>query len=253
MVSKESETTGNALVQALARARKNFGVIEKSAQNTFHKNQYATLDDVLNATVPALSAEGLEILGLGEVLEAGTQILKTTLVHHPTGNEVVSEFKIPDVGDPQKVGIWITYLRRYSVGALLNVLAEMDDDGNGAMIEQSKAPANKPAQNKPAQNKPAPKKSGEPGVDGYNKLLKDLKELVKENGADEILYPLQSMAGLDPTDKWTGMDHKEAYVLTSCLKSKEVQFGKDAQGNKTVEGLTQAIYDEFLDIFNQLP
>jgi len=249
MVTKETETTGNALVQALARARKNFKEIEKSAVNTFHKNKYATLDDVLNATVPALSAEGLEILGLGEVPPVSAlQLLVTTLIHHPTGQQVRSEFKIPDVSDPQKVGIWITYLRRYSVGALLNVLAEMDDDGNGAMIERAKTDP-KPAQNKPAGNSP-PKKTGEPGIDGYNKLLKELKVLTSDHGADQILFPLQSMSGLDPTDKFQSIEHKEAYVLKSCLRSKGVEFSKDPAA---AVGLTQAIYDEFSDYFTQLP
>ncbi len=251
MTVKESETTGNALVQALARARKNFAEIKKSAKNTYHNNEYATLDDVLNATVPALSAEGLEILGLGEVLEAGTQVLKTTLIHHPTDEQIVSEFKIPDLSDPQKVGIWITYLRRYSVGALLNVLPEMDDDGNGAMIEQAKTPPAKKPENKTPAQKPATT-GGSQDQQRYEKLLQDLKALCKKEGHEEILYPLQSKAGMDPTDKFLEIEHKEAYVLKSCLRFNGVEFGKDANNKATTIGLTQEIYDEFLDIFSTL-
>jgi hypothetical protein len=118
-----------ALDAAVIRARGNFAPVLKTGNNPAFKSRYAPLDSVLEAVMPALSAEGLSISS-GLVEENGAWRVLTTL-SHVSGGWRVSRFPIGDLA-PQKVGSALTYSMRYGVSALLSLAAEEDDDGNAA-------------------------------------------------------------------------------------------------------------------------
>jgi hypothetical protein len=65
-------------------------------------------------------------------LETGKNTLKTILLHS-SGKTIESEIELVcmDRNDPQKLGGAITYMRRYSIIAMLG-LEQEDDDGNSA-------------------------------------------------------------------------------------------------------------------------
>jgi hypothetical protein len=58
-------------------------------------------------------------------------LLFTDVVDDESGEMITSSMKLPEVGKPQEYGSAITYFRRYSLQALLGLMAE-DDDGNAS-------------------------------------------------------------------------------------------------------------------------
>lgn len=125
-----SDTAG-PIFKALAAARAKFAPIAKSAINPHFKSKYATLEDYISATVPALSANGLAVIQRVEVDAAGNVVLRTLLGHESGQLEVGVYPVMPVQASPQGYGSALSYARRYSYAAALNLAAE-DDDGNAS-------------------------------------------------------------------------------------------------------------------------
>lgn len=137
----EAETpvpqSGNQLspvIVALLKAKASFGAIVKDRVNPFHKSKYATLDSVNKAVDGALIDNGLCIVSKVAATEQGTFVI-SHLVHvsgefDPEWQESVCP--LPDTVDSQKLGSAITYARRYNKLALLDIVADEDDDGNAS-------------------------------------------------------------------------------------------------------------------------
>lgn len=141
-----------AIAAALARAAAEFAAIQKNrtvevktrsgGSYTFN---YATLDSIVNAVRPALSAQEL-VLVQSVVTEEVThsdadgvriereELLETRLIHSSgewfsnTTPVLVSEGE----NSAQAYGSAITYARRYGITQLLCIVADEDDDGNAA-------------------------------------------------------------------------------------------------------------------------
>lgn len=135
-----------------------------STVNSFFKNKYATLADVLNEVRPVLSKYGLSILQMPSGNDGLVQL--TTLIMHTSGEWIETEPMVmrPEKGTPQGIGSCLTYLRRYSLSAILGVASEDDDDGNEA---------SKPDNGKG--KKPEPKKPTKKDT-----VKNELKELIAE-------------------------------------------------------------------------
>lgn len=121
------------LAAALAKAQGEMGGAVKDAANPAFKSKYATLEAVIDAVKPALSANGIAyVQAPGEVGEAGVPIT-TVLVHGESGEWMRSTLTVPlgNRRDAQGVGSAISYGRRYSLMSVLGIAAE-DDDGNAA-------------------------------------------------------------------------------------------------------------------------
>lgn len=140
-----------ALDAALCRARGSFSPILKNSSNPHFHSKYANLDTVLDAVMPALSAEGLSISS-GLVEDGGTWRVLTTL-SHVGGGWRVSRFPVTDTA-PQKIGSAMTYAQRYGVSALLCVASEEDDDANAASPGKAWAPKAEAAAAAPAAARP---------------------------------------------------------------------------------------------------
>ncbi len=63
-------------------------------------------------------------------IENGTPVLKTILIHAPTGDRFESILPLPILSDPQKLGSALTYYRRYGICNLLAISPDEDDDGS---------------------------------------------------------------------------------------------------------------------------
>ena len=61
--------------------------------------------------------------------EDGLRTLTTTLIHAETGDRTTSILYLPPTEDMQELGKAITYARRYSLVALLGLVADEDLDG----------------------------------------------------------------------------------------------------------------------------
>lgn len=120
----------NDLAAAFAKAQ---GAIEgaiKDRTNPHFKSQYADLASVWDACRQPLSTNGLAI-AQGVETDA-TKVTVTTRLMHASGQWIESAIasEARDTG-PQAIGSCVTYLRRYSLSAMVGVAPE-DDDGNEA-------------------------------------------------------------------------------------------------------------------------
>lgn len=119
---------------ALAKAQGSYGPIEKTRTATVkgatyeYEYHYADLADVLEALRKPLSENELSITQLQRPIDNKT-FLVSKLVHS-SGQWFAYYYQLtPDI-NPQKFGSQLTYARRYSVCALVGVMAEEDDDAN---------------------------------------------------------------------------------------------------------------------------
>jgi hypothetical protein len=120
------------LIPALIKAQSEFPPVTKDGKNPHFKNNYATLEQVINCTATALQKNGLAIVQTMEV-----DSLRTTLYH--TSGESITGVQLlhPSKNDPQGWHGAQTYARRYGMLSILGIASE-DDDGNTAS-EKSKS------------------------------------------------------------------------------------------------------------------
>ena len=144
--------TESHLTAALAKFHKAVGTIHKSSKAQY--GAFASLADVLSAIATPLSDAGLAVTQTFIPTESGT-LLRTTLRH--IGGEVVdSDVPLITVNGRNALHDWggaVTYMRRFSLLAALNLAAGIEDD-DGDSADSSPAPAKKAA---PAAAKPSPK------------------------------------------------------------------------------------------------
>jgi hypothetical protein len=126
------------LAAALAKAQAKIKPAKKDVENSFFKSKYADLAAVHEACIDALTAEGLSVTqSVVTVPETKGLLLITTLLH-VSGQWLKSYMPITPVkNDPQGIGSAITYMRRYTLAALVGVATE-DDVGNEASGKNTK-------------------------------------------------------------------------------------------------------------------
>ena len=118
------------IAAALAAAQAQMGKALKSANNPHFKSKYADLASVVDATMPALNANGIAVIQPMQESETG-RVVMTKFIH--TSGEVL-ECAIPLIvakNDMQGMGSAITYARRLVLLTVLCILPE-DDDVNAA-------------------------------------------------------------------------------------------------------------------------
>jgi hypothetical protein len=123
------------LAEALGKASADFKTPKKSSENPFFKSSYADLAELIEATRPALSKNGLSVIQFPGKLNRDSDSWRveiTTMLLHASGEWLRGESEMPCVKrDAQGLGSAETYGRRYAYQAILCLAAE-DDDGNAA-------------------------------------------------------------------------------------------------------------------------
>lgn len=116
------------LATALAAFQQQMRPVVKDAKNPFFKSKYVSLSAILSAIQEPLASNGLSFCQF----PSGDNGLTTILMHN--SGEWLSDTvnTQPVKNDPQAVGSAITYMRRYSLGSILGLNIEEDDDGNAA-------------------------------------------------------------------------------------------------------------------------
>lgn len=132
----EQSTDIKDLAKALSLAQAEIKGAVKDTANPFFKSRYADLSAVWDACREAITKNGLSVIQTGGTV-CDTVIVVTQLMHS-SGQWIRGSFSAKPVkADPQGVGSCITYLRRYSLAAMVGVAPE-DDDGNAASMPQAK-------------------------------------------------------------------------------------------------------------------
>lgn len=118
------------IAPALLAAQKEIGNASKDAKNPHFRNSYASLGSVIEAVKEPLNKHGIAII---QTLSEGKEGLHlSSRLLHTSGQWIEdTAFSPISKNDPQGVGSAVTYLRRYSLAALLCITQE-DDDGNAA-------------------------------------------------------------------------------------------------------------------------
>lgn len=123
----------NELATALSKCQGEITPAIKDSKNPFFKSSYADLNSVWSVCREPLSKHGLAVIQTIDKDETSALILITTLVHS-SGQWIRSKSPIPLLkSDPQAMGSSLTYMRRYSLSAIVGISTDNDDDGEAAM------------------------------------------------------------------------------------------------------------------------
>lgn len=155
---------------ALVKAQAEMPSVKFDATNPFLRNKYASLGAVIETAKPVLAKNGIAVVQTP--VSDGDKIGVTTLLMHESG-EWLEDTIMLEIGEEkgksraQVAGSIVTYLRRYSISAILNMYADEDTDGHNGNSQ-------KPEQPKPEPKAPAPqptKQAAVPATDEHKKLI----------------------------------------------------------------------------------
>ena len=186
------------LFAAMAKAQSEMQIASLNKQNPYFKSRYADFAEVVRASRPALTKNGLAVFQEIKVTEDGQSILHT-LLSHASGQWIESRMRIiPPKNDIQSISSYVTYLKRLCYTSLIGVaVGDEDDDGEIAMATARQIIAK------------GPSNAYNPKEQSYETITKEqLEELEYElaaipDYAEEILdgFKLQSLADM-PRNKY---------------------------------------------------
>jgi len=141
---QQSETIAN-LAKALSIVQGKLTYAKKDSKNPFFKSNYADLESVWDSCRNLLSENGLAVSQFpGTYSDLDKSISLITILTHESGEWISQEMSVPmSKVDAQGAGSCISYMRRYSLAAVVGVV-QADDDGNAASNPQSKPAVVKP-------------------------------------------------------------------------------------------------------------
>ena len=232
---KHSESIA-ALAAALAKAQLQIEPASKNATNPHFRSHYADLASIWDACRGPLGANGLSIVQFpcdGEVGRIGL----CTMIVHSSGEWMSETITVKALKeDPQFLGGVLTYLRRYSLAAVVGVTATEDDDGNAASTPANarvSAPAPRPyippPVSMPAVNAPAPSKPVSQPVS--QPVAKPVQTATAGTSAVQAIveyYKVDQGTGKNGRAYtkhrigWTGIDGKLTYGTTFSASDGEV-------------------------------
>lgn len=208
------ETT--SLLEALLAVQAEAPTLRKDATNPHFRSKYTPLDTLVETIGPILNKHGLVWVTMPTLTEQGEPALMYRLIHAATDQNITGTMPLLlTKSDPQGMGSAITYARRYSLCAVLNLVADDDDDGNAASPSgASSAPTGRVSSTDPAtapqltklkglitQHKP-PEKTlrimlTDAGADGVDPTKPNWSKALKKNQASALID--RFMSGTVPT------------------------------------------------------
>lgn len=124
------------LYAAIHRTQAKIETVRKNGENPHFKSKYATLDEVWETIRGAVNEAGLVVFCTIDKADGeGKRELTTHVVEVTSGEEISCSFPIvTNAASPQAIGSGMTYARRYTLTALLEIVTGdgADDDGEAA-------------------------------------------------------------------------------------------------------------------------
>lgn len=172
-----------SLFAALLSVQQEAPALKKTAKNPHFGNSYVPLDAIVETLNPILHKHGLVWTTLPSVGDYGP-VLDYKLTHVETGQALGGSMSLLlSKQDAQGQGSAITYARRYALCAVLNLVAEDDDDGERAAAVRSQSSEPNGRAGRPSEKQ----------VEFLHKLVKQkkpsvaqLKTLLTEVGAEGV-------------------------------------------------------------------
>jgi len=119
------------LATAMAKAQAEIKAALKDSKNPHFKSSYADLTSVWDACRTALTKNGLSVVQIPGF--DANDVWLETMILHSSGESLSGRYPLrPSQQTPQGYGSALTYARRYSLAAMVGVVADEDDDGNAA-------------------------------------------------------------------------------------------------------------------------
>lgn len=175
------------LAAALAKAQAEFkdplknrtADIKSAAAN--YKYSYADLPAVYEAVRPALAKNGLAIVH--DVAMDNGRVFVSTRLLHSSGEAIGNTLSWPAGGRIQELGSSITFLKRYTLCALVGVAADEDDDANTVDNNAAKTEART---NRAASPKKEPEAAAAPSPGDRAELAQLFVDLAKKLGSGDL-------------------------------------------------------------------
>lgn len=215
---------------AIAAAQAEFPTIERNKTVTVRTREggsytfsYAELGTILSAVRPILAKHGLAIVQRFDDT-VGRVSLRTEL-RHEAGGVVGGNFPIENVpSSPQALGSLLTYLRRYSIVALLAIATEDDDDAGQAADVSGNARERQEPSPAEAGTFRAPEGVVDYLTEGQRKKIYALRgKLIKAGTVDEELFDDQIQDDYGATI--SGLTKSQASHLIDRLEKTEAKLG----------------------------
>jgi hypothetical protein len=148
--SQEISKLATALVLVQAALKP----VVKNSENPFFHSKYADLVAVSESCRMLLAEQGLAVVQTPTGGDGHTISISTMLLH--SSGEWIRDTALYPLAksDPQGVGSAITYARRYGLCAIVGIVTDDDDDGNGASDTPKPPAPGKPPVAPPAPNTP---------------------------------------------------------------------------------------------------
>lgn len=136
---RDAATSADTLLKAILAVQGEVSTLFKDkvakvqSQKGNYEYRYIGLDTIVETVGPILNKNGLVWLTFPGVSSDGKPLLHYALAHAPTGEDRGGTMLLPVVAQgPQALGSALTYARRYSLCAVLNLVADEDDDAKAA-------------------------------------------------------------------------------------------------------------------------
>jgi hypothetical protein len=178
----------------------------KDKKNPHLKNEYASLESIIDVLRPITSKHGISIMQYPEY--DGTNYLLRTRIAHKSGQFIISVMPLLiAIVDMQKFGSAITYARRYALSSIFCIATGEDDDDGEA--------CKKVYDNKQCAEKKEPIK--QPKVDSLLSKVQEnaIMQLVQETGTD-----LQKVLEHFKVAEVSQLSHEQATAIINQLKKR---------------------------------
>jgi hypothetical protein len=178
----ESEDT-KEIATALAKAQGEYPRINCNRENPYFKSNFADLDSIMGYVRPILSRNGLSFTQQTIISPEGATILHSR-VRHATGQWIESRTRIiPPKNDQQSYSSTLTYMRRHSALALLNITVSSDmgdDDAEVAMEDARIQVVKGPSEKKYTPRQTSTELVSKDNIEEISMALKEHKDLLQE-------------------------------------------------------------------------
>lgn len=183
----------NELAAALAKAQSEFHVASRSQENKYYKHRYEDLVDIVSASRPSLTKNGLSVVQQIKHVDDGSSILHTILFHS-SGQWIETRMRLsPAKQEIQALTSYTASMKRLAYASLVGVVATSeDDDGFIADVPYRE----KFAEGKESKFAPAMQKYEVISTEQREELELELSAPEMEGYLDEMLhyFKIQSLA-----------------------------------------------------------